>query len=213
MTARPHPPPAPDGPAERRRRAFHEHASLRAARNGQARRRRRRLSSTASWTAATRLPRAALVSSSSSQREIRRIGVGRIATVSGRYYAMDRDKRWERIERARDAMVDGTGEKSTDPVAAAKRSYEKGVTDEFIEPAVIVDSTQRTRRPHPRRRRLHLLQLSRRSRPRNDAGPYRSHTLKLHFTTMTQYDKSLTVRVRPVTRSSPRISWRTSWPN
>ena len=73
------------------------------------------------------------------QREIRRIGVGRIATVSGRYYAMDRDKRWERIERARTAMVDGIGEKSTDPVAAAKRSYEKGVTDEFIEPVVIVN--------------------------------------------------------------------------
>ena len=73
------------------------------------------------------------------QREIRRIGVGRIATISGRYYAMDRDKRWERIERANDAMVDGNGEKATDPVAAAKRSYEKGVTDEFIEPVTIVD--------------------------------------------------------------------------
>ena len=45
------------------------------------------------------------------QREIRRIGVGRIATVSGRYYAMDRDKRWERIERAKDAMVDGAAKK------------------------------------------------------------------------------------------------------
>src|ERR1700686_1859746 len=67
------------------------------------------------------------------QREIRRIGVGRIATVVGRHYAMDRDQRWDRIERARTAMVDGIGEKSTDAVAAARRSYEKGVTDEFIE--------------------------------------------------------------------------------
>src|ERR1700684_3065204 len=49
------------------------------------------------------------------QREIRRIGVGRIATVSGRYYAMDRDQRWDRIERARTAMVDGVGEKGTGP--------------------------------------------------------------------------------------------------
>ena len=73
------------------------------------------------------------------QQQIRKIGVGRIATISGRYYAMDRDKRWERIERAKDAMVDGKGEKATDPVAAVKRSYEKGVTDEFIEPVVIVD--------------------------------------------------------------------------
>src|SRR5580693_6555477 len=68
------------------------------------------------------------------QREIRRIGVGRIATVSGRYYAMDRDKRWERIDRAKNAMVEGAGEKASDPVAAVKRSYERGVTDEFMEP-------------------------------------------------------------------------------
>ena len=86
------------------------------------------------------------------QREMRRIGVGRIATVSGRYYAMDRDKRWERIERAQTAMVDGKGEKATDPVAAVKRSYESGVTDEFIEPVTIVDARHRPGRPDPRRR-------------------------------------------------------------
>src|ERR1051325_986990 len=73
------------------------------------------------------------------QREIRRIGVGRIASVSGRYYAMDRDKRWDRIDRAKNAMVDGAGDKATDPVAAVKKSYERGVTDEFIEPVTIVD--------------------------------------------------------------------------
>src|SRR5437868_1313578 len=48
------------------------------------------------------------------QREIRRVGVGRIATIAGRYYAMDRDQRWDRIERARAAMADGIGEKATD---------------------------------------------------------------------------------------------------
>ena len=53
---------------------------------------------------------------------------------------MDRDKRWDRIERAKAAMVEGAGEKSTDPVAAVKRSYERGVTDEFIEPITIVDA-------------------------------------------------------------------------
>ncbi len=74
------------------------------------------------------------------QRELRNIGLGKIASVSGRYYAMDRDKRWERVERAFGAMVLGNGEKATDPVAAVKRSYEKGVTDEFIEPVTIVDS-------------------------------------------------------------------------
>jgi 2,3-bisphosphoglycerate-independent phosphoglycerate mutase len=73
------------------------------------------------------------------QQQIKKIGVGRIATISGRYYAMDRDKRWDRIDLAKDAMVDGKGEKAIDPVAAAKRSYEKGITDEFIVPVVIVD--------------------------------------------------------------------------
>ena len=101
---------------------------------------------------------------------MRRIGVGRIATVSGRYYAMDRDKRWDRIERAKDAMVDGAGEKATDPVAAVKRSYERGITDEFIEPVTIVDARHEPGRPDPRGRRVHLFQLSRRPRPRDDAG-------------------------------------------
>jgi len=73
------------------------------------------------------------------EQQMRTIGVGRIASVSGRYYAMDRDKRWERIERAFNATVLGNGEKSTDAVEAAKRSYEKGVTDEFIEPVTIVN--------------------------------------------------------------------------
>src|SRR5712691_9340758 len=76
------------------------------------------------------------------QREIRRIGVGRISSVSGRYYGMDRDRRWDRIERAKAAMVDGAGEKATEAVAAVKRSYERGSTDEFIEPVVIVDERQ-----------------------------------------------------------------------
>ena len=64
------------------------------------------------------------------------IGVGSIATVMGRYYAMDRDKRWDRLERAYDAMVYGNGVQNPDPVAAVKASYENGVTDEFVEPVV-----------------------------------------------------------------------------
>ena len=72
------------------------------------------------------------------QQKMRELGVGRIASLSGRYYAMDRDNRWERIERAYRAMVHGEAEtKSTDPVAAIRASYEKGVTDEFIIPVVI----------------------------------------------------------------------------
>ena len=64
------------------------------------------------------------------------IGVGKIATVMGRYYAMDRDKRWERVQMAYDAMVYGEGVHNADPVDAVARSYANGVTDEFVEPVV-----------------------------------------------------------------------------
>src|SRR5262245_10501505 len=63
--------------------------------------------------------------------------VGKIATVSGRYYAMDRDKRWDRIKLAYDAMVNGAGEKATDAIAAVAQSYKNNITDEFIKPTVI----------------------------------------------------------------------------
>jgi 2,3-bisphosphoglycerate-independent phosphoglycerate mutase len=66
------------------------------------------------------------------------IGCGTIATVVGRYYAMDRDKRWERTSRAYELLVHGVGEHQQDPVAAVEHSYELGVTDEFVEPIVIV---------------------------------------------------------------------------
>jgi 2,3-bisphosphoglycerate-independent phosphoglycerate mutase len=65
------------------------------------------------------------------------IGCGRIASVIGRYYAMDRDKRWERIERAYDLLVNAVGMRAIDPVAAIKQSYEHGVSDEFVEPIVL----------------------------------------------------------------------------
>ncbi len=72
------------------------------------------------------------------QQKMREYGVGQIASVSGRYYAMDRDNRWERIEKAYRAMVHGEAEKKTsDPIAAMRASYEKGVTDEFVVPVVV----------------------------------------------------------------------------
>ncbi len=131
------------------------------------------------------------------QKEIRRIGgspehAPRIATISGRYYAMDRDKRWERIDRAKAAMTDGIGEKATDPVAAVKRSYEKGVTDEFIEPIVMVDS-----RNEPvgsiRAEDSCLFFNYRADRGRQMTQALSESPLKLHITTMTQYDKTFTV--------------------
>jgi len=63
----------------------------------------------------------------------------KIASVIGRYYAMDRDKRWERVKKAYDLMVNGTGEAKTDMVAAMQESYDAGVTDEFVNPIVAVD--------------------------------------------------------------------------
>lgn len=65
---------------------------------------------------------------------------GRIASIIGRYYAMDRDKRWERVKLAYDLLVKGEGEKASDPVAAVQKSYDEGVTDEFIKPVVCVDA-------------------------------------------------------------------------
>ena len=136
------------------------------------------------------------------QKELRQIGVGKIATVSGRYYAMDRDKRWDRIERAFGAMVLGNGAKFTDPVAAVKRSYERGVTDEFIEPITITDAHDEPvglirdgdaciffnfRADRGREMTMALTdatldQPSRSLAPKN-----------LHFTSMTEYDKNFHV--------------------
>ncbi len=65
------------------------------------------------------------------------IGVGRIATLSGRYYAMDRDNRWDRVQKAYDALVLGTGEHADCAVCAMQASYDAGVTDEFVLPTVI----------------------------------------------------------------------------
>ena len=75
------------------------------------------------------------------QSKIREIGCGQIASLIGRYYAMDRDKHWERTKRAYDLLVHGMGEKHIDPIAAIRSSYERGVTDEFVEPIVLVQPT------------------------------------------------------------------------
>ena len=73
------------------------------------------------------------------EAEIARIGHGRIATVMGRYYAMDRDNRWERVEKAYRAIVAGAGKEYPSAQAAIRESYQEGVTDEFVQPCVIVE--------------------------------------------------------------------------
>jgi 2,3-bisphosphoglycerate-independent phosphoglycerate mutase len=123
--------------------------------------------------------------------------VGKIASVSGRYYAMDRDKRWERVKLAYDALVKGEGVKATDAIAAIEQSYTANVTDEFIKPTVIVDEAQQPlttikdgdgvicfnfRTDRCREITLALTQ--------QDFPEQQMHTLKLHYTTMTEYDKT-----------------------
>jgi bisphosphoglycerate-independent phosphoglycerate mutase (AlkP superfamily) len=77
------------------------------------------------------------VSPHSAVHDLAELPTDRIATVSGRYYAMDRDQRWDRTQLAYDAVVSGRGEQAGDPIEAVRRSYERGVTDEFIVPTVI----------------------------------------------------------------------------
>jgi 2,3-bisphosphoglycerate-independent phosphoglycerate mutase len=72
--------------------------------------------------------------------KMKEIGVGKVASLSGRYYAMDRDNRWDRVEKAYSALVYGEGETATDPVQAMADSYAKDVTDEFVLPTVIMEN-------------------------------------------------------------------------
>ena len=136
------------------------------------------------------------------QQQMRTLGVGTIATVNGRYYAMDRDKRWERTEKAYAAMVLGQGNKAQDPVAAVTSSYEQGVTDEFVLPTVITDN-----RGEPLAlirdedaviffnfRADRARQITRAlTDPTLEALPRSSMPQRLHFVTLTQYDKSFTL--------------------
>ncbi|MCU1259937.1 MAG: hypothetical protein JWO80_2822 [Bryobacterales bacterium] len=124
------------------------------------------------------------------QKHIDEIGIGRIASLSGRYYAMDRDKRWERIQRAYDAMVEGTGIKVTDPVDALKQSYTKDVTDEFIEPMTVVDErNEPVGRIHEDDSVIFFNYRADRAREMTEILSKRNK----NYVTMTQYDKLFSV--------------------
>ena len=66
-------------------------------------------------------------------------GIGKIASLTGRFFVMDRDKRWQRVEKAYNALVNGIGEKATSAISSIESSYQKEVFDEFIEPTVIMN--------------------------------------------------------------------------
>lgn len=78
------------------------------------------------------------------ERQMAEIGIGKFATISGRYYAMDRDRRWERVEKTYRALVDGVGEETSSAVAGVKASYDSEVVDEFVLPFVIQENGQPT---------------------------------------------------------------------
>ncbi len=87
-------------------------------------------------------PKSALTYIEQLEKKLTQEGIGKIATISGRYYAMDRDKRWERIEKAYNAMVLGEGEKAETAVEAVINAYAADMTDEFVLPTIIMEKGQ-----------------------------------------------------------------------
>jgi 2,3-bisphosphoglycerate-independent phosphoglycerate mutase len=139
-------------------------------------------------------------------------GVGRIATICGRYYAMDRDKRWERTRLAYDAIVNGTAERTTTaPIEALRKSYEAGVTDEFVKPIVVVDADGKAIGPVRdddsivffNYRADRARQLTRAIALDDFDGFERPDRRRVHYTTMTVYDRTfgLPVAFQPQTFS------------
>lgn len=124
-------------------------------------------------------------------------GVGKIASISGRFYAMDRDKRWQRVQKAYDAMVNGVGEKSTSAIQAIESSYQKEVFDEFVVPTVICNGDKPIAtiedgdsviffnfRPDRARQITRTFVDS-------EFNEFPTKKMNLDFVTMTQYDETL----------------------
>ena len=122
--------------------------------------------------------------------------VGHIASITGRYYAMDRDKRWERVRLAYDALVNGIGYETDNVLAAVKKSYEEGITDEFIKP--VINSRIKNQESRIRNGDAVICFNFRTDRCREitevltqmDLPLFAMLKLQLHYTTMTQYDQS-----------------------
>ena len=120
---------------------------------------------------------------------------GKIASIIGRYYAMDRDKRWERVKIAYDQLVNGVGERATNMVEAMQKSYDEGTTDEFVKPIVNVDAEGNaigTIKPHDvviffnyRNDRAKELTIVLTQKDMPEEG---MHTMPLHYCCMTPYD-------------------------
>jgi 2,3-bisphosphoglycerate-independent phosphoglycerate mutase len=123
--------------------------------------------------------------------------VGKIATIGGRYYAMDRDKRWERIQLAYNALVKGIGETATNPLAALQTAYDHNITDEFFKPTVIVNEAHQplaTIKPGDAvicfNFRTDRCREITEVLTQTDMPTHGMQKLDLHYTTMTEYDAS-----------------------
>ncbi|HKW15757.1 MAG TPA: 2,3-bisphosphoglycerate-independent phosphoglycerate mutase, partial [Candidatus Krumholzibacteria bacterium] len=130
------------------------------------------------------------------------IGLGRVATIIGRYWAMDRDKRWERTARAYNLYTRGEGERAESAAEAIQRSYDAGVTDEFVEPFVIVsdDKEPRTIRDDDsviffNFRADRARQITRAFTDDAFTGFERNPRPRVHYTCMSRYDESFTLPV------------------
>jgi len=138
------------------------------------------------------------------EQKTREYGVGAIATVSGRYYAMDRDQRWERIKLSLDAMVHGAGPVAASAAAAMTASYEHGITDEFVVPVVTGEGRIRDDDAviffnfRADRARQMTRALTRSGEPvaaLEAAIPRTEIPQRLHYVCMTRYDKSFTLPI------------------
>ena len=132
------------------------------------------------------------------EAKLKEIGVGKIATISGRYYAMDRDKRWDRVQKAYNAIALGEGVKQASSELAIKNSYEEDTTDEFVVPVVVGNYAGMTSndraiffnfRPDRARELTHAFVDT------TFDGFARNEDLKITFATMTQYEKGMNVEI------------------
>ncbi|GGX21692.1 2,3-bisphosphoglycerate-independent phosphoglycerate mutase [Aquimarina muelleri] len=121
---------------------------------------------------------------------------GKLASIIGRYYAMDRDKRWERVKLAYDLIVNGIGEKTEDPIQSIQNSYDAGVTDEFIEPILVQENGNSVATIKEDDVVLFFNFRTDRGREltemlsQKDMHEYNTHKLSLYYVTMTNYDES-----------------------
>ncbi len=137
------------------------------------------------------------------QRELDNIGVGKIATVMGRYYAMDRDNRYERVEKAYDALVYGEGVTANSGVEAMQQSYDKGETDEFVLPTVVLENGAPVGKISPDDSVIFFNFRPDRAREITrtlvfddfDVFPRKNGFFPLYYVCMTQYDKTFGARV------------------